>query len=416
MQTGTRWFGRAAQTSTRAACAPVPALGALPPRVVALQFASLTTAQPVASPPIHRMKLATFATFATPLSLTIAALALFIATDTRAADPTPHPTPPPEWTALPSIPDREGFAGSLAGTSGGALLVGGGANFPGKKPWEGGTKIWHDSVFVLEKTDGAWRRAGHLPRPLGYGVSVTFRDGVICAGGSDERGHRTEVFRIEWREGALKFSELPALPRPLANACGVVLGDTLYVLGGIETPLATVATRTVLALELARPDADWTELPTWPGPGRMLATAGAHAGSLFLFSGTALKAGADGKPVRELLRDAYRYTPGEGWRRLADLPRVAVAAPSPAPVVDGQLLVLGGDDGAQLSTPPTEHRGFPRDVLAYDPRTDRWKTSGTVPFSLVTTAITEWHGRIVIPGGEQRPGVRSTKVWSAKPR
>ena len=353
---------------------------------------------------------------ATVISQTYAVLELFVATGTRAAEQTPRPAPPLEWTALPAIPDREGFAGSLAGVSGGALLVGGGANFPAKKPWEGGTKIWYDSVFVLEKPDGAWRRAGQLPRPLGYGVAVTHRDSVICAGGSDERGHRTEVFRMEWRDGALKFSDLPALPRPLANACGVVLGETLYVLGGIETPLATAATRTFLALDLAQPGARWTELPPWPGPGRMLATAGAHAGSIFLFSGTALNAGADGKPVRELLRDAHRFTPGDGWRRLADLPRVAVAAPSPAPVVDGQLLVLGGDDGAQLNSPPTEHRGFPRDVLAYDPRTDRWKTLGTVPFSLVTTAITEWLGRIVIPGGEQRPGVRSTEVWSGKSR
>lgn len=350
------------------------------------------------------------------LSLAALVLEFVFPTAARAADPTPRPAPPLEWTALPKIPGREGFAGSLAGTSGGALLVGGGANFPGKKPWEGGTKVWYDSVFVLEKPDGAWRRAGQLPRSLGYGVSVTYRDGVICAGGSDERGHRTEVFRMEWRGGALKFSELPPLPRPLANACGVVLSDTLYLLGGIETPPATIATRAFLALDLARPDVRWTELPPWPGPGRMLATAGAHAGSLFLFSGTALNAGADGKPVRELLRDAYRFTPGEGWHRLADLPRVAVAAPSPAPVVDGQVLVLGGDDGAQLRTPPTEHRGFPRDILAYDPRTDRWKTLGTVPFSLVTTAITEWLGRTVIPGGEQRPGVRSTEVWSATSR
>ncbi len=54
------------------------------------------------------------------------------------------------WTKLPSLPDREGFAGSFAGSHNGALIVAGGANFPGKRPWEGGAKTWHDSVFVLE--------------------------------------------------------------------------------------------------------------------------------------------------------------------------------------------------------------------------------------------------------------------------
>jgi N-acetylneuraminic acid mutarotase len=122
---------------------------------------------------------------------------------------------------------------------------------------------------------------------------------------------------------------------------------------------------------------------------------------------------AQGKPVREWLRDAYRYTPESGWKRIADLPRVAVAAPTPAPRVGNQLLVIGGDDGAQVSVAPTEHKGFPRDILAYDSKADVWTRAGEVPFSLVTTTLAEWRGRIVIPGGEQKPGVRSPAVWAA---
>jgi N-acetylneuraminate epimerase len=67
------------------------------------------------------------------------------------------------WSKLPSLPDKEGFASMFAGVSGGALLAAGGANFPDKKPWEGGKKIWHDTVFVLEKFDGAWKVTGKLP-------------------------------------------------------------------------------------------------------------------------------------------------------------------------------------------------------------------------------------------------------------
>ena len=40
---------------------------------------------------------------------------------------------------------------AVAGVSGGALLVAGGANFPDKKPWQGGTKVWYDTVFVLDE-------------------------------------------------------------------------------------------------------------------------------------------------------------------------------------------------------------------------------------------------------------------------
>ncbi len=73
----------------------------------------------------------------------------------------------------------------FAGVSGGALVAAGGANFPDRKPWEGGKKVWYDTVFVLEKPDGQWKVAGKLPRPLGYGVSATWRDRVVCVGGSD---------------------------------------------------------------------------------------------------------------------------------------------------------------------------------------------------------------------------------------
>jgi len=101
---------------------------------------------------------------------------------------------------------------------------------------------------------------------------------------------------------------------------------------------------------------------------------------------------------------------------LADLPRVAVAAPSPAPVVDGRLLVIGGDDGAQVNTLPKEHKGFRRDVPAYDPKKDRWEHLGAAPFAQVTTSAVLWKDRIVIRSGEIKPGLRSPEVWSAKTR
>ena len=75
--------------------------------------------------------------------------------------------PPAGWHRLPAIPDREGVAGAFAGVSGGALVVAGGANFPGKKPWEGGTKTWTDAAFVLDAPDGTWKPAGKLPGRLG---------------------------------------------------------------------------------------------------------------------------------------------------------------------------------------------------------------------------------------------------------
>src|SRR5262245_10143796 len=81
------------------------------------------------------------------------------------------------WERFAPLPDSHGFAGSFAGVSDGALLVAGGANFPDGKPWEGGAKVWHGIVFVLESPHGAWKAAGKLPLPLAYGVAISHERG-----------------------------------------------------------------------------------------------------------------------------------------------------------------------------------------------------------------------------------------------
>lgn len=318
-----------------------------------------------------------------------------------------------QWEKGPAIPDREGYAGPFSGVHNGVLLLAGGANFPDRRPWEGGTKIWYDRVQCLDALTGTWRDAGKLPRPLGYGVSISTPDGVICIGGSDATAHHTDVFRLQWNGRSLQVVTLPKFPKPCANACGALLGNTIYVAGGIEAPDSTEALTTFWSLNLSQIQDGWREERTWPGPARMLSVAGVHNGAFYLFGGAGLKKGADGKPERIWLQDAYRFKPGEGWTRIADLPRVSVAAPSPAPLWKNALLVIGGDDGAQIKTAPTDHKGFPRQILAYDPLKNAWDSCGDVPFSLVTTPLVEWNNRMVIPGGEARPGIRSTEVWSA---
>ncbi len=320
---------------------------------------------------------------------------------------------PMTWNQLPPIPDQEGFAAPFAGVSGGALIVAGGANIVGDKWAEPLTKKWYDSAFVLERPEGRWRSGLKLSRPLAYGVAVSADDSVLCFGGSDSTQHYAEAFRLQWKGGALRTMPLPSLPQACANACGALVGRTVYLAGGIETPTATTALHTFWSLDLDAPQPLWRELDPWPGPERMLAVAGALDGSFFLFSGAKLTAGPDGKPVREFLRDAYRFTPGQGWTRLADLPRAAVAAPSPAPVLDARLLILTGDDGRNVTFQPVEkHPGFPRNGLLYDAKADAWSMLDNVPFSRATVPTVAWRDRVVIPNGEMRPRVRTPEVWS----
>lgn len=319
----------------------------------------------------------------------------------------------PNWAQLPAVPDREGFASPFAGVAGGALLIAGGANFPGKRPWEGGVKVWYDTVFALAAPGSHWIPAGWLPRPNAYGVSVTFAGKIICAGGGNAREHFREVFALTWNGRALGRETLPSLPRPCAFMCGAVVGNTLYLAGGVETPDAVATLKTFWALDLIAPGAMWRELPSWPGPAREQAVAAAAGDTFYLFSGHDLGPGPDGKPMVTYLRDAYAYTAARGWRRLADQPRATEGAMSPAPVTpNGWLLAISGDDGTRVLLNGPNHPGFPHDVLAYDPAADRWKSLGKAPFSRCNAATVYWHGHWIMLCGERMPGYRSNEVWS----
>lgn len=343
-----------------------------------------------------------------------AALALTMASSAFAQSPV---SPQMEWSRLPSLLDREGFASPFAGVSGGALIVAGGANIPGDKWAEPFLKKWYDSIFILENPQAKWRTGGKLPHPLGYGVSITTDDGLFCLGGSDANRHYADAFLLRMKDGKLTRKALPSLPAPCANACGALVGRTIYVAGGIETPTATTAMHTFWALDLNAQEPLWHELDPWPGPERMFGVAGALDGAFYLFSGAKLSAGDDGKPVREFLRDAYRFTPAEGWKRLADLPRAAVAAPSPAPASGSKLLILTGDDGLNVTFQPVEkHPGFPRNALSYDTGADAWTVLDVVPISRATVPAVTWRDRVVIPNGEVRPRVRTPEVWSLRIR
>ncbi len=62
-----------------------------------------------------------------------------------------------------------------------ALLVAGGANFPDRMPWDGGTKVWHDAVYALGDRGKAprWRETEPFPgrpriRPVAAAMGEAF--------------------------------------------------------------------------------------------------------------------------------------------------------------------------------------------------------------------------------------------------
>jgi len=373
------------------------------------------------------------------------------------------------WTDLPPLPPgpgkdvQPGVAGAFVGVHDGRLIVAGGANFPDAPPWQNGTKVWWDHVFVLDRTPHGivrWIRgdALRLPRPSAYGASVDTPHGVVLIGGCDAGACFREVYLARWNGSQVTFAPLPDLPRPLAFMAAAKVGDAIYVAGGQETMTEARATTNFWRLDLSPYDPSkdkqdptwgWDRLEPWPGPPRILPVAAGQSDGatdcFYLFSGRNVVPDAE----TQILTDAWKFNPTpQTWTRLADVglkgePPRAIMAASAVASGAGHILVFGGGRGkrflvlerlsrrikeAKAATETAEaiahalkkvhllrtHPGFSRDMLAYHTITDTWTRVGWFPDACpVTTTAVKRGDSILIASGEVRPGVRTPMVWKA---
>ena len=341
-----------------------------------------------------------------------------------------------EWDRLPDLPDREGFAGVFSGVvSEGEedfLVVAGGANFPDGRPWEDGKKFYYDGIYILPlKEDSEWRTAAvKLPIKVGYGMSVSLKSGkCLFMGGKNEAASRAEVLELSMALGKVKISRIGNLPRAIAEGVAAVVdGEVLVGSGGDGEKTHREI------FKLVRPNLTtvrWESLG-WPedARGRMYPVAGVKGGKLYLFGGRDF-AESEEKDINRIfgldfLKDCWELNLSLGtWRRLADLPEAKSAAPSMAvPLGASSLLMLGGVPvdfwRAQVAARPEingqgmEHPGFPASILSYNTVADQWTEAGSLPlkgtFAPVTTPVVFWDGKVIIPTGEIKPGVRSPQV------
>jgi SSS family solute:Na+ symporter len=326
---------------------------------------------------------------------------------------------PLEWSAEADLPAANGRGGPFVGRLGEALLVAGGADFPDAAPWEGGAKVWHDELWLLDAPGAPWRLAGRLPAPLAYGAAVTVGEELWLLGGCDAAGATDAVLRLaRAADGTVRTEAGPALPRPSAFHGAALAAGRIWLLAGSTDAAGTGGLSPAFwSLDPAAPAEGWREEAAFPGvPRAKAAVAAQQLGdgreAVFVIGGEAAPADP-ARPGSGILRDTWAFVPGAaadaGWRRLRDVPR-PVAAAAVARLGPSHLLLLAGDDGSLRGTDAAAHPGFPAAADAYHTITDTWTPAGAVPLPVVTTGAVPWDGGHVVPSGETRPGVRTAGV------
>ena len=315
------------------------------------------------------------------------------------------------WEKLPPLPDHRGFSGMFSGVSNGFLLCMGGVQFHGS----GGNlqKQWSNRIYVLEEGRSAWELANEsLPVPLAYGVSATYGDRVIVAGGSSDGQHHTAVYSIRYKKGTVLIDTLAPLPVPLAHMTGALVGDHLLIAGGNTAPEGAPGTY-FFTLNLASKavGTTWRALDPWPGAARTHAVSASIGGRLFLFGGLGSGRGS-GIGEGGVLRDAYRFSPhysggeisGGEWIELAEMPVGLAGGPSPAPSAGSDhILFVGGMTGID------PHPDMVEALYAYHAASNSWLSLGEIPEAerRIDAPVVKWGNQWVVIGGEQYNGATS---------
>lgn len=221
------------------------------------------------------------------------------------------------FTDLPPLPAS--VRGAFAGVHEGTLIVTGGAG-----------------VFVLPEGADGWIKAGELETAATSGACVTTEAGLVMVGGIRNGGASAEVSVLRWKNGTLKQSAYPDLPRAVARPSAALFEGRLYVAGGEDAKGEPLTNFWMLDPSAERPS--WTELPAWPGPPRAGAALAVSQEKLCLIGGD-----SRGAPVL----DAFAFTPREGWKKLGILPSWPLGA---AAVAFGQshIFLIGGGAKAEI--------------------------------------------------------------------
>ena len=328
------------------------------------------------------------------------------------------------WRSLPSLPDNEGFAGMFAGVSNDKLFCMGGANFPGKRPWEGGEKKWYTHIYMLDNEKEWIKLQDTLPLPLAYGVSISHNNIIYLIGGSSNNKHINQVMSFCWKSGKLNKEHLPPLPVPLANMTGAIIKDLMLIAGGAQGPQEPPL-HSCYALDLKNSKNGWFQMPAWPGPVRNLPVSASYDGAFYLFSGEKTGMNAENEVYRHILQDAYRFIPEKkgrqwtgSWQTLAPLPLGASAAGTTVPVLkNGSMLIAGGVDAiTALHTNPVTHPGISSVIQIYYPKHNAWQIfhGDSLHMPRVTLPVIKWKDHWVYISGEVKPGIRTNTVVALK--
>ena len=336
------------------------------------------------------------------------------------------------------VSGHDGVAGAFIGTIDSRIIVAGGSDFTGPKPWEGGTKAYFDDIYIIEYNDNGYqcRLSGKkLPVALSSGCSASSGKALYCFGGYNSHRRSDAVYSISFIDNErVQVDSICPMPEGFIPAAAEFIKGEIFLHGSADGKN--------MFYRFSPVSRQWKELASCPAS---LIYEGAtltyqHNGreeALYLIGGR-----GDTEEGIHISSSVWEYLPAHNiWNKkhviTLDGKESGLMYASAVRFGSAHILVFGGDDGQEflkrerlgqeietcndplqqdslrqeLVRAFTSHQGFSDKIFAYHTITDTWTeldTSG-FPFPVVTGAAL-LNGKIIIPSGEISPGVRTSDI------
>lgn len=295
-----------------------------------------------------------------------------------------HPSPP-------AVSSKR--IGSSGGLSGNALIEIGGIDTQ--------NHLVAEALILPLSKDSKWIKVPFV-EGRAWAATAQHGDELIVAGGVLSGGATTRVTRVQWRDGKLAPSELPPLPQPIVGAGAAIIGETLYVVGGMVSMDSKVALRDVYTLNLTTPDAGWKSIDPLPGEGKILPMVTGQYELLEVIGGRTPDSHGKFSSSKDVL--LYRRKAAEGmtltgWSRAADLP-LPLAAGRAIPSGQAHTIILGADTTPAVTDPFSLNITSGSPTLLFHAVTDAWvKAAGDQGF-LNPSFAKDQNGSFLLFGGK----------------
>lgn len=340
---------------------------------------------------------------------------------------------------------QKGVSATYVALIDGKLIVAGGANFPDKLGFEGGSKAFYDEIMLFDSSQNAWKQIGRLPQQSAYGVSVPISGGALWIGGNTATESLANCYKVTLdKNDSVTLETFPALPATMDNFAGCSINDMVFVGGGSENGQPSNS----LYFINAKTDTTWTKLPDFPGTARVqpIMASIEKEGKTFVY----LLGGFFGGNVTEkptMATDVLRYdVAAQKWEKVGEQIDIDSQKPfslggATAMSVDNRyILCFGGvnhdvfldaittlyniandatttpEEKSQLNfnfsknymTQPIEYYKFNPECRVFDTETGTWVTLLASPdFARAGATLVYDKKEFYLVQGELKPGVRS---------